>query len=127
MTTKIQDRPKSFLIVDDEPLIRMELAQIVHDCGLEALEACDTAQALTLLDSRGEEIAGLITDINMPGTRSGIVLAKHVNYIWPHIRIIVVSGAKRPIPGDLPECTEFLSKPFPLPRLVATIKSLSGH
>lgn len=93
---------KTFLVVDDEPLARIELAEIVRDCGFEAYQAADTAEALALLEERSAGIIGLITDINMPGTRNGTVLANHVRWLWPHISIIVVSAARHPLNGELP-------------------------
>jgi CheY-like chemotaxis protein len=116
-----------FLIVDDEPLARMELAQIVRDCGYEAKEASNTAEALSILEADSESLMGLITDINMPGTRSGVVLANHVRCMWPHIQIIVVSAARAPLNGELPERVEFLNKPVAQRRLVSAIQSSVQH
>jgi CheY-like chemotaxis protein len=113
----------AFLIVDDEPLARMELAERVRDCGFDVIEAGNTADALALLDARGENFAGLVTDINMPGNRSGVVLANHVRFIWPHIVIIVVSAARTPIQGELPEHVAFLSKPVDPDALRAAISA----
>ena len=102
----------SFLIVDDEPLIRMEMADLVRSCGFDAWEAGTTSEALGILDQAGDDFAGLITDVNMPGTRNGMVLANHVRAVWPHIRIIVVSGGRKPFSGELPDNTAFIAKPW---------------
>lgn len=57
------------LIVDDEPLARLRLRQLVADCGDPpaevAGEAGDAAQALAWLKSRSCDL--LLLDINMPG------------------------------------------------------------
>ncbi|WP_108395479.1 response regulator [Devosia submarina] len=127
MTTAKHTPRKAFLIVDDEPLARMELTQIVRDCGYAVREASNTVEALSILEADSDQFMGLITDINMPGTRSGIVLANHVRCIWPHIEIIVVSAARTPLNGELPERVEFLNKPVPPSRLVSAIQSSSQH
>jgi CheY-like chemotaxis protein len=127
MTTAKHKPRKAFLIVDDEPLARMELTQIVRDCGYAAREASNTVEALSILETDSEQFMGLITDISMPGTRSGIVLANHVRCIWPHIEIIVVSAARTPLNGELPERVEFLNKPVPPGRLVSAIQSSVQH
>ncbi len=103
---------RSFLIVDDDPLIRMELADLVREHGFDAWEAGTTSEALGILERAGDAFLGLITDVNMPGTRNGMVLANHVRVIWPHIRIIVVSGGRRPFSGELPDNTAFIAKPW---------------
>jgi CheY-like chemotaxis protein len=123
MQTHSVSSPKTFLIVDDEPLARMELAEIVKDCGFRAMEAASTAEALALLEEGSEQVVGLITDIHMPGTRSGTVLANHVRWLWPHINIIVVSAARFPLQGELPEEVPFIAKPVSPPTLKKAITS----
>ena len=112
----------AFLIVDDEPLARMELAQVVRDCGYEPWEAANSEEALSILEASGHAFAGLITDINMPGLRTGIFLAKHVRSTWPHIEIIVVSGAGVPLEEGLPDRIEILIKPVLPSRLIEAIR-----
>ena len=61
--------PLRVLIVDDEPLARLRLRQLVADCGDPpadvAGEAADASQALAWLKDRACEL--LLLDINMPG------------------------------------------------------------
>ena len=111
----------TFLIVDDDPLARLELAEQIGQAGFAVAQAGNTADALALLGAQAEHFCGLITDINMPGNRSGIILANHVRYVWPHIQIIVVSAARRPIGGELPEAVRFLAKPVSTQTLLAAI------
>ena len=128
MSTITLDTPrKAFLIVDDEPLLRLELGDIVRDCGFEAREAANTAEALAMLETDASKVIGLITDINMPGTRSGIVLANHVGCLWPHINIIVISAVRRPLQGELPFPAKYLAKPVPPTKLVSAINELVPH
>ncbi len=110
-----------FLVVDDEPLVRMDLADLVRTCGLEPLEAGTTAEALRILDLQSESIVELITDVNMPGHRNGMVLANHVRVMWPHIRIIVLSAGRLPMSGELPENTLFVAQPWASDELASMI------
>ncbi len=123
--TTLQNAPDraAILIVDDEPLARMELRELVRKCGFQAWEAANTAEALSVLNFSADHFTGLITDINMPGTRSGVVLANHVRCLWPHIAIIVISAARQPMDGELPERVSFLAKPVPPGMLVSTLHS----
>ena len=126
MTTKPAPR-KAFLIVDDEAVVRVDIGEIVRECGFEAWEAANTAEALAILESGGATFAGLITDINMPGTRSGVVLANHVRCMWPHINIIVLSAARLPLDGALPMPAKFLAKPVSAKELVSAIHEAALH
>lgn len=108
---------KNFLVVDDDPLTRMDLGDIVRSCGFGAWEAANTAEALSILQASPDTFAAVITDVQMPGTRSGLVLANHVRTLWPHIRVIVVTGGRVPFAGELPQETQFMSKPISVPAL----------
>lgn len=120
MTNRSEAR-KSFLIVDDEPLIRMDMAALIREHGFDVWEASNTAEALSILERAGSAFAGLITDVNMPGSRNGMVLANHVRSVWPHIRIIVVSAGRKPIQGELPDNTPFIPKPWSPDQVVMAV------
>ena len=110
-----------FLVVDDEPLIRMDIAELISSCGYKPLEAGSTAEALRIIEVENSSIVGLITDVKMPGNRNGMVLANHVRVMWPHIRIIVLSAGRLPMSGELPENTAFVAKPWTADQLVSMI------
>jgi YesN/AraC family two-component response regulator len=79
------------LVVEDEPLVRMLAMDLVEHAGLEALEAENADDAITLL-STDPSVRILMTDINMPGSMDGIKLAAVVRERYPSIGIVVVSG-----------------------------------
>ncbi len=117
-------RNTAVLIVDDEPLARMELDELVRQHGFQPWQAANTAEALSMLDKAADHFTGLITDINMPGTRSGCVLANHVHCLWPHIAIVVISAARSPMDGELPEQATFIPKPVQPGKLVSALQTL---
>jgi CheY-like chemotaxis protein len=91
MTTE----PKSsVLVVEDEMFIRMLAVDTLEDGGYVILEAGDAREALALLEQT-PNISLIFTDINMPGDLDGLDLATEVAKRWPHIEIIVTSGAVR--------------------------------
>ncbi|SMQ72132.1 Response regulator receiver domain-containing protein [Devosia lucknowensis] len=120
MSTNVSPR-KCFLVVDDEPLIRMDIVDLIQEHGFVAWEASNVAEALSILDKAGADFTGLITDVNMPGSRNGMVLANHVRTMWPHIRIVVVSAGRKPMAGELPENTAFVPKPWEAHGLIQAI------
>lgn len=99
------------LIVDDEPIIRMDLADMVGDAGFEVLEAKDADEAIRLLETHAA-IRILVTDIEMPGSMDGLKLAASVRRRWPPVAIIVTSGRVRPAADALPSAAVFLGKPY---------------
>ncbi|BDA83597.1 hypothetical protein Sa4125_11390 [Aureimonas sp. SA4125] len=78
------------LVVDDEPLVRMNAVDMFEDLGFEVVEAADGAAALVILEAR-PDVSLLFTDCRMPGI-SGPELAKIASQRWPDLRIVLVSG-----------------------------------
>jgi CheY-like chemotaxis protein len=111
----------SILVVEDEIFIRMVAVDTLEDRGCVIHEAGDAREALSVLE-RTPGIALIFTDINMPGDIDGLHLAKEVAERWPHIEIIVTSGAIRLTDRDIPDAGLFLPKPYSSADLVALVK-----
>lgn len=103
--------PPVALVVDDEPLIRMDTADMVAEEGFEVIEARNADEAMTMLE-RHPSLKLVFTDIQMPGHTDGLDLARHVCEHWPDICVIVASGAVTPGADDLPETARFIGKPI---------------
>jgi Response regulator receiver domain/Histidine kinase-, DNA gyrase B-, and HSP90-like ATPase len=58
------------LVVDDEPVIRMLVTEVVEELGYSAIEAADGAAGMTMLQS-DSKIDLLITDVGLPGGING--------------------------------------------------------
>jgi PAS domain S-box-containing protein len=98
------------LIVDDEPSIRLTLAEFLRREGYEPLTASDAAQGSALF---GEGVEVAVVDINLPG-RSGIELLRELRERDPRVPVIVITG--EPNVSHLPEIVragayDFLAKP----------------
>lgn len=100
------------LAVDDDAIIRLDACQILEDAGFRCLDAGSGDEALEVLRGKHEQIVVLFTDVEMPGDTDGFALARHVADHWPHIEIVVSSGAKRPREGEIPQKAVFIPKPF---------------
>lgn len=62
------------MVVEEEPLIRMDLASIIEDAGIDVIEACNADDAIAILEVR-KDITIIFTDIEMPGSMDGLKLA----------------------------------------------------
>jgi CheY-like chemotaxis protein len=98
------------LVVEDELLVRMVLVDVLMDDGFEVIEATTADEALLALKRR-PDVNLIVSDVEMPGTINGFVLAQRVAEERPDIRIVIVSGRAAPKPGDLPEGARFIPKP----------------
>ena len=104
-------RPTTVLIVENEAIVRMELAAQLQEMGLVVLAASNADEAMGLLDAHAE-IRLLLTDIKMPGSMDGLRLAHYVRLRWPPIRIIITSGLINTVRSELPDRAIFVPKPY---------------
>lgn len=79
------------LVVEDETLLRMNIALSLEQEGFRVYEAENADQAIAVLEAHAE-IGLMFTDIDMPGSMDGLKLATAVRNRWPPIKIIVTSG-----------------------------------
>jgi two-component system, cell cycle response regulator CpdR len=110
------DRPR-LMIVDDDPEVRVIVAEFLEDFGYRVLQADGAAQALDLL-SQTADLRMMITDIRMPDM-SGIELAELAAKRQPDLKIILISGY---FVAQQVE-RRFLRKPFRMKELEAAIRA----
>jgi CheY-like chemotaxis protein len=119
-----QSAPRSVavLVVEDEIMVRLMVADDLRDAGFVVIEAANADEALTVLRSSAP-VDLVLTDIRMPGSLDGLALASAVRETWPDLKIIVASGdfPARPRP-EIVDAT--FSKPYDIPRLIRRIKEL---
>ena len=99
------------LVVDDEPIVRLDAREILEDAGYVVTEAASADEAMPML-ADGATTEAILTDINMPGTLDGLQLARIVDGLMPEIAIVIMSGHELPRREDLPLKATFVAKPF---------------
>jgi DNA-binding NtrC family response regulator len=110
---------RTVLVVEDEALVNLDIAEALRDEGFDVLQAYNGEQALILLHKR-PDIRVVFTDVNLPGAVDGIILASEIERRWPHVEVLVTSAQRR---TDLEQLAvvanygRFVPKPYP-PRAV---------
>jgi putative addiction module CopG family antidote len=104
------------LIVDDEPIVRMLVSDVVQQMGLVVLEAADGPAALQVLRSE-RHIDLLVTDIGLPGGIDGRQLAASARQARPGLRVLFMTGYAEPgLSGE-----QVIAKPFTMQTLAGRI------
>jgi len=116
MEQLVRLRPATVLVVENEAIVLVELADWLAEVGLTVLTAFSADEALDLL-SVHPEVALLLTDITMPGPMDGLELARLASERRPLVKIIVTSGQMDPPQHELPTGGVFVPKPLERPRL----------
>ena len=103
--------PALVLIVEDQPLIRINAMDLVIDAGFQALEAKNADEAIQLLELH-PDIRLVFTDIEMPGTMDGLKLVHYIRGRWPKVHLMVASGKVIVQENQLPRGSKFFAKPY---------------
>lgn len=111
------------LVVEDEIVLRMDIAEQLELAGFEVFEAESAAEAIVVLNEN-PQIRAMFTDVDMPGDMDGLKLAALVRDRWPPIRIIVTSGQRRVVETMLPDSGRFIPKPYSPRSVIASIREM---
>jgi CheY-like chemotaxis protein len=108
------------LVVEDEALVRLDLAATLQEQGFKTFEAADATEAIAALETNSE-ISVVFTDIQMPGTMDGLALR------WPPTIIVVSSGRRSPSKDEMPAGAFFVGKPYEPQMLGRVLQDIRQH
>jgi len=117
---------ETVLVVDDEPTVRMLVAEVLEDLGYTAIEAVDGASGLRLLRS-DIRIDLLVTDVGLPGGLNGRQVADAGRAVRPGLKVLFITGyAENAVVGGghLEPGMHVLTKPFAMETLAGRIRDL---
>ncbi len=117
---------ETVLVVDDEPTVRMLVADVLGDLGYGALEAEDGPSGLKILQSRAR-VDLLVTDVGLPGGMNGRQVADAARVLRPGLKVLFITGyAENAVVGNghLDPGMAVLTKPFAMDDLAAKIRDL---
>lgn len=116
----------SFLIVDDDEMLRTRLARAVESRGFSASTAADYEEGVSVLKRFRPEYA--VVDLNMPG-KNGLDFLQALQQLSPHTRAVMVTGF-----GSIPTAVEamrlgaynYLAKPADADQIMAALSLVEG-
>jgi two-component system, response regulator PdtaR len=111
----------TILVVEDEVLLRMAVADQLRNVGYRVIEVADAQQALDALAHKFD-VKLIVSDIQLPGALDGLGLARLVRATHPAIKIVLTSGRFGDADGS--ECDGFFQKPYDANRLINHIGTL---
>jgi CheY-like chemotaxis protein len=101
------------LLVEDENIIRMTLAEMLQEAGYVVVEAASGDEACSLMHGvNGFDV--LLTDIQMPGKADGIDVAHCFQENHPNAPVLFMTGRPDMLSriGQLTEGEALIRKPF---------------
>jgi DNA-binding NtrC family response regulator len=105
---------ETILVVEDEVLIRLVIAQYLRDCGYRVIEAVHADEALLVLRRSELVIDVVFTDVEMPGSMDGFALAQWVRSNRPGMDVILAGSVNRAVQAasDLCDAQNNVPKPY---------------
>lgn len=110
---------KTILVVEDQPLLLLDLIDQLAEFGLHSVPASSARTAANLLN---DSIDALVTDIELGTGPDGLTLAHLAAQARPDLPIVVVSGGVRPTDSQLPQGARFIRKPYRIADIVSAIE-----
>ena len=114
------------LVVEDDKLLREQVAVQLADLGYQVRQAASADEALMLMND-GQTVDLLFTDVVMPGGMNGKQLADAAKSLQPGLRVLFTSGyAEDAIvhQGRLDPGVDLLGKPYRRAELMSKIREV---
>ncbi len=96
----------TILLVEDEVLVRMPIAQYLRDCGYKVIEAVNADEAMTVLLHRETAVDIVFSDIEMPGAVDGFGLAKWIREHRPGLNVLLAGTVPRAVENAKELCEQ---------------------
>jgi signal transduction histidine kinase/PAS domain-containing protein len=117
---------ETVLIIDDEPAIRMVIAEVLTEVGYRVIEAKDGPSGLRIVQAGGR-IDLLITDVGLPGGLNGRQVADAARSTRPGLKVLFITGfAENAVIGNghLDSGMSVITKPFVNTALANKVRQL---
>lgn len=117
------------LVIDDEPTVRLLIADVLNELGYHVIEAHDSISGLKALQSQSR-IGLLITDVGLPGGLNGRQLAEAGQELRPDLKVLFITGyAENAVfnGGHLAPGMNVITNPFAIDVLTRRIADVIGR
>jgi len=117
---------RTVLVVDDEPAIRLLVAEVLADMNYSVIEADGAEDGLEFLKANNA-VDLLITDVGLAGGMNGWQLADAARLLRPDLTILFITGYAETVvaaQGQLEPGMSILRKPFTLEALAKLIQDI---
>jgi DNA-binding response OmpR family regulator len=114
-----------FLLVEDEPLIGLDLAECLREGGYSVHHVLSGADAVAMLQAGDAAIAGDITDVQLGMGPEGWQIARLARQLTANIPIIYITGDSahehtvQGVPGSV-----VVQKPFAAAQILTAVSTL---
>lgn len=113
------------LVIEDEPVLRLEIVDLLEDDGFAVVEATGVENALHILETR-LDIRIVYMDLDMPKGVDGVKIAAAIRDRWPPIEIVLTASRVDGARVKLPVRSRFFAKPINPARVMETVRAFAA-
>ena len=116
---------ETVLVIEDEPVVRGLVVEVLADLGYRVIEAVDGPQGLQIVQS-AQRIDLLITDVGLPGL-NGRQVADAARALRPDLKVLFMTGYAEKaalVAGSLDARMAVITKPFVMETLATRVREI---
>ncbi len=116
------------LLVEDEPLIRMNLQEDLTEAGFDLVVATSGQEALSELEADADRFRGVLIDIRLGHGSDGWEVARRARKLVPEMPVVYISGdsahewTAKGVPNSI-----MVPKPFVGAQIITALSTLLNH
>jgi DNA-binding NtrC family response regulator len=104
--TEIRQAQETILVVEDDILVRMPIAQYLRECGYKVIEAANADEAMHVLLHKDTVVHLVFSDIEMPGAVDGFGLAKWIRENRSDLDVLLAGTLARAVKNAKDLCAQ---------------------
>lgn len=108
----VPEKQGTALVVEDDPTVRMYIAESLSELGFEVVKAETAVTAFTHIEEQAR-IDLAVIDIGLPDGK-GTAIGAELLHQWPFVKVVMISGDPSTFTGSLTRDRQvaFVAKPF---------------
>jgi C4-dicarboxylate-specific signal transduction histidine kinase/CheY-like chemotaxis protein len=121
--------PRSILLIDDEPAVRLVTGRMLSELGHRVVTASSGRRGLELLEEQPNAIDLVVLDLTMP-EQSGEQTLEQLRVVRSNLPVVITSGFQAEDASlllQMPNVVGFLDKPHTMTSLEMLLASVAPH
>jgi len=116
------------VVVDDEPMVAQLIQDALEEAGFQVVLALDCDGAIAVVESHLDDLAGIVTDVNLGAGPTGWDVAAKAREMIPTLPVIYVTGDSGHLwPSHGVPQSVIITKPFAAAQIVVALAGLANQ
>jgi tripartite-type tricarboxylate transporter receptor subunit TctC len=117
---------ETVLILDEDTLVRLPIAQYLRDCGYRVLEAANVDEAMTILHKLDVQVDVMLSDVELRGSMNGFAFAQWARSVRLGLEVVLAASPERATHAAAKLCDDgpMLMRPYDHQIVLERIKRL---